>query len=219
MGRGDRIDVPEGDRVRSGGDLLGADVAGDDSTEQTVGHAESKLLRDDAAARFLWDARNSESARARAREHWIRQQAREAATFEGILRALSERGGPVRAWTSGGEAATGSIAAVSAELVLLEGDEGETIWLVRRALAGISAGAQGIAAGVASDDRGPNSSVTLAGLLAGLAEERRSVTAHCGGTEVSGRIVGAGADVLSLRLPTGAVAYLPVPWLTLLRLT
>lgn len=219
MGRRDGIDIPEGDRVRRSRDLLGTDVAGDDAAEQAVGHAEPNLLRDDAAARFLWDARNSESARARAREHWIRQQAREAATFDGILRALSERGGQVEAWTSDGGSVTGTISAVSPELVLVEAESGERTWVVRPALAGLAAVSDGFDAGVASDDRGPNSKMTLAALLAGLVEERRSVTVRCGGAETSGRVVGAGTDVLSLRLPTGGLVYVPAPGLSLLRLT
>jgi hypothetical protein len=174
-------------------------------------------MRDDAAARFLWDARNAESARARAREHWIRQQAREAATFEGILRALSERRGPVVAWTKDGGDAAGVIAEVSAELVLLSAD-GESTWLVRAEMAGVTAVSAGYDAGVASDDRGPTSRTTVLGLMAELAEERRSVTARCGGQDVSGRVVGAGTDVLTLRLPGGGLSYLPLRLLALVRL-
>lgn len=166
----------------------------------------------------MWDARNSESARARAREHWIRQQAREAATFEGILRALSERRGAVVAWTKDGGTATGTIAEVSPELVLLSAEGGESTWAVRTEVAGISAVSAGFDAGVASDDRGPTSATTLLSLLADLAEERRSVIARCGGRDVAGRVVGAGTDVLTLRLPDGGLTYLPVPLLALVRL-
>lgn len=218
MGRRDRVEVPEGDGTSGRGDLLGADVSGDDPAEQTVGHTEPNLLRDDTAARFLSDARNSESARARAREHWWRQQAREAATFEGILRALSERGIEVTAWTSDGGRATGKVAEVSSELVRLVAEGGESVWIVRAGLAGVSAASDGVHAGVASDDRGPASKIALAGLLAELAEERRALTARCGGAEVRGRVIGAGTDVLTLRLPGGELTYLPVTRLALLRL-
>lgn len=217
MGGRDGIDVPEGDRVHGRGDLLGANVPGGDSAEQAVGHTEANLLPDDAAARFLWDARNSESARARAREHWLRQQAREAATFEGILLALSERGGPVTAWTRDGGSAAGTLAAVSPELVRIEQEGGGTIWLVRAGLAGVSV-SEAFDTGVASDDRDAASTTTLAGLLAECAEERRLVTFRCGGAEIAGRVVGAGTDVVSLRLATGGLTYLPIPALTLLGL-
>lgn len=216
MTRSDRTEVPEGDRVVAGADLVGGHVSGDDSAED-ASHAEANLLPDDAAARFLWDARNSEAARARAREHWLRQQAREAATFEGILLALSERGGPAEVWTSDGGRATGTVLDVSPELVVLEGPDGERIWVVRERLAGISPLSEGFDAGVASDDRGPTSNTTLAGLLAGLAEERAGVTVRCGGQEVSGRLAGAGADVLTLRLSRGGLTYVPVAGLSLLR--
>lgn len=218
MARGDRTEVPKGDRVIAGGDLLGGDVSGDDSTESAVRHPEPNLLPDDVAARFLWDARNSESARARAREHWIRQQAREAATFEGILLALSERGGPVRLWTVDGGQATGTVLSVSAELVLVATGKSERTWVVRGRLAGVSPVSEGFDAGVASDDRGPTSTTSLSGLLAGLAEDRSAVMIRCGGQEASGRVAGAGADVLTLRLDGGGLTYLPVAGLSLLRL-
>ena len=219
MARGDRSEVPEGDRVVAGADLIGRHLAGDDSAEDAGRHPEANLLPDDAAARFIWDARNSEAARARAREHWIRQQAREGATFEGILRALSERGGSVEVRTSDGGREEGTVLGVSAELVeLATGDTGRT-WLVRAGLAAVSPLVEGFDVGVASDDRGPSSSATLAGLLAGLAEERSPVTIRSGGQEVTGRLVGAGADVLTLRLSDGGLTYLPVSGVSLLRLS
>ncbi len=218
MRGGDRTEVPEGDRVVARGDLVGRNLSGDDSTEDAIRHDEPNLLPDDAAARFLWDARNSEAARARAREHWIRQQAREGATFEGILLALSERGGPVMVWTADGGRATGTVLGVSAELVLLATRESDRTWFIRESLAGVAPLSEDFDAGVASDDRGPTSGTTLGGLLAGLAEERSAVTVRCGGREVSGRLVGAGADVLTLRLSDGGLTYLPVVGLSLLRL-
>ena len=219
MARRDGAEVPEGDDVVIRGDLVGRDVSGHDSAEETVGHAGANLLRDDAAARFLSDARNSESARARAREHWLRQQAREAATFDGILRALSERGGPVTAWTHDGGTATGTVGAVSNDLVLIRADGAADTWVVRAGLGGVQGESEGFDAGVASDDRGPTSSLTLVGLLAELAEDRASITARCGGVDVAGRVAGAGTDVVTVRLTGGGLAYLPVSGLTLLRLT
>jgi len=231
MGRSDGAEVPESDGELTAGDLIGADVSRDNSAEETAGsaedrvrHGEANLLGDDAAARFLWDVRNTESARARAREHWIRQQAREAATFEGILRAMSERGGPVTAWTVDGGTATGSVRAVSRELVLIGAEGAGDTWVVRHGLAGVRTesgsfdGAE-FDAGVASDDRGPNSATTLTGLLAALAEERAALTARCGGIETAGRVAGAGADVVTLRLAGGGLSYLPTARVTLLRLS
>lgn len=218
MARRDGAQVPEGESLVIHRDALGGDVSADDPTEDALGHAEANLLRDDATARFLWDARNSEAARARAREHWIRQQAREAATFEGILRALSERGRPVTAWTSDGARATGKVVTISEELVLIESAEAEQTWLVRRSLAGVSGPSEGTDAGVASDDRGPTSTTTLAGLLADMAEARSALTLRSAGADVSGRLVGAGTDVVTVRLADGGLTYLPVAAVTLLRL-
>ena len=166
----------------------------------------------------MWDARNAESARARAREHWMRQQAREAATFDGVLRALSERGGPVTVWTDDGGSAVGEVAAVSAELVELRTAEAPHVWVVQARLAGVSPVSRGFDAGVASDDRGPTSNTTTAGLLATFAEERLEVSVRCGGVETAGRVAGAGIDVLTLRTATGELTYLPVAALSLLRL-
>lgn len=218
MAGGDRTEIPKGDRVIANADLLGRHISGDDPAEDTGGHSEANLLPDDAAARFLWDARNSEAARARAREHWIRQQAREGATFEGILLALSERAGPVMLWTTDGGRAAGTVVGVSAEIVELAGEEAARTWLVRASLAGVSPLSEGFDAGVASDDRGPTSSTTLPGLLADLAEERSVVTVRCGGRELSGRLDGAGTDVITLRLHDGGLTYLPVQGVSFLRL-
>jgi len=241
MGRRDGAEVPESDGEFTTSDLIGADVSRDNSAEETASfagaggsHPEANLLGDEAAARFLWDARNTESARARTREHWIRQQAREAATFEGILRALSERGAPVTAWTVDGGTATGSVRAVSRELVLIGAEGVGDTWVVRHGLAGVRTesgsfesgsfdgaefdGAE-FDAGVASDDRGPNSATTLTGLLAALAEERAALTARCGGIETAGRMAGAGTNVVTLRLAGGGLSYLPTARVTLLRLS
>lgn len=122
-------------------------------------------------------------------------------------------------WTTDGGLARGSVRAVSPELIgLANGEDGQT-WVVQKRVAGVSPASDGFDAGVASDDRGPRSSATLTGLLASLAEERSVVTLRCGGRELSGRVAGAGSDVVSLRLPEGALAYLPVRELSLLRLT
>ena len=120
-------------------------------------------------------------------------------------------------WTSDGGRASGAVAAVSAELVELTAGSGST-WLVRARLAGVSPLSEGFDAGVASDDRGPTSNTTVAGLLAGLAEERSTATVRCGGHEVSGRVVGAGADVITVRVAEGGLTYLPVSGLSILRL-
>lgn len=210
--------VPEGDGMLGAGDLVRGDLAGGDAAEDAVSHSEAKLLRDDAAARFLADARNIESARARAREHWIRQQAREGATFEGILRALSERQETVEIVTADSGRASGQIMALSAELTLLGTDGTPQAWVVTRAVAGVSPVSQGRDAGVASDDRGATSSVTLSGLLSDLAGERAGVTIRSGGNDTSGRVAGVGTDVVTVRERSGRLSYLPVDALTIVRL-
>ena len=148
----------------------------------------------------------------------MRQQAREGATFEGILLALSERAGPVLLWTSDGGRVAGTVVGISAELVELTSEEAGRTWIVRSSLGGVSPLSDGFDAGVASDDRGPTSSITLPGLLADLAEGRSVVTVRCAGNELSGRLDGAGSDVLTLRLPDGGLTYLPVQGVSLLRL-
>ena len=149
----------------------------------------------------------------------MRQQAREAATFGGVLRALSERGEPVKVWTTDGASAVGEIDSVSVELVGLRTPESEKVWVVRARLAGVSPAGDDFDAGVASDDRGPTAMTTVAGLLATLVEDRIPVSVRCGGTDVAGRLVGAGADVLTVRRATGELAYLPIAGLSVLRLT
>ena len=217
MGWRDRSEIPERDSLSVRGDDVGGDGARRDVAEHAVAHNVGKLLPDDDAARFLADARNAESARARAREHWMRQQAREAATFSGILRGLSERRGPARVTTVDGAEVVGEILGVSAELVLVNTDNRES-WVVIRAVVAVSPLGEGYDAGVASDDRGPTSSTTLVGLLGSLAEDRAHVAIRCGGVDVSGRVVGAGTDVVTLRRATGSLTYVPAAALTVVRL-
>lgn len=218
VGGRDRVQIPEGGGMIRSRDLVGGDIAGGDTTEDAVGHTGANVLRDDAAARFLADARNIESARARAREHWIRQQAREGATFEGVLRALSERGALVEIVTIDSGCTTGQIMTISAELVAVGADDVPLSWVITRKIATVRPMSQSGDAGVASDDREADSSATLAGLLANLADERAEVNLRCGGRDVSGRLAGSGTDVVTVRGRSGELSYLPIDALTVVRL-
>ena len=218
VGGSDRVQVPERDGLVGRSHLFRGDIAVDDAAKDAVGHIDSNVLGDDATARFLADARNIESARARAREHWIRQQAREAATFGGILRALSERKGTVEVVTVDGGRAVGRILSVSPELIELGSEPPPNAWVVAGGVARVSPLSDSRDAGVASDDRGTTSSTTLMGVLGDLADDRANLTIRCGGTEVAGRIAGLGADVLTVRGPSGELSYLPVDRLTVVRL-
>lgn len=170
-----------------------------------------------SAARFLSEARTAESAKARSREHWLRQQAREGATFAGILRVLSDRGGTVRATAGSGHEFVGAIGAVASELVEVV-DPDRSSWMVMGHITSVHAVEPGFDAGVASDDRGATSTVTIAGLLAGLAEDRSDVQVlTSSGEEVSGRLVGSGADVITVRAPSGRLSYVPTATIAVVR--
>jgi hypothetical protein len=192
MSRRDGRDVPEGDRMLTGGHLVAGQVAADDPAEDAVGHL-GKLPPDSESARFLADVRAAEAARRRTRRHWIRQQSRESATFEGTVIALSERTGEVSV-RIGSTLFEGSVEGAGRELLHLRTAEGP-VWLRLSAVDSLTAPGK---AWIPSDDRELRAGASLAGLLAGLATERHEVEILCGGIWCSGRLASVGTDVVSL---------------------
>lgn len=84
---------------------------------------------EDALHRWTAEARVDERARERTREHWLRQQAAEDATFAGTLVDLAERGRPAGVQTVAGRSHQGSITAVGADFVLLRTMQGHDVLL------------------------------------------------------------------------------------------
>lgn len=196
MGGSHGRDIPESDRQVAGGHLIARDLTLDDAAEDAVVHR-GKLAPDPLAARFLADARTAESARSRSREHWLRRQAEESATFAGTIRALAERGAEVEVSLGGSSVISGRLTAAGRDLIEVDGASGPTWVAVSRIETLTSPGAT-----VASDDRELEGGRSMAGLLAGLAADRAEVEILVGGRWLIARLAGAGSDIVTLRTGT-----------------
>ena len=149
--------------------------------------------------RWAAERRAEDAATSRSRERWLRQQAEEGATWLGVLLDLAERRQAVVVDLRSGATVSGELVGVGEDVCFLTG-------LARRspttlvALVHVGAvRAREPAPSVASGDRRPALRLTLAGVLGSLAAEREVIRVGlAGGGEVTGRILGAGADVLTL---------------------
>ncbi len=149
-------------------------------------------------ARWAAEGRSAEAVGSRSRERWLRQQAEESATWLGVLLDLAEQGRSVVAELSSGGSACGELVGVGEDVCLLSGGAGRPTTLV--ALAHVAAvRARVPAMDVATGDRLPPLRLDLLGALARLAAEREPARLGlAGGREATGRILGAGSDVLTL---------------------
>lgn len=168
-----------------------------------AGNADAMLA---AFARWSDDERQREASVARGRERWLRQQEMEAATLSGTLVDLAERGAEV-ALLLGARRLVGRLVGVGPDLCVLEGQHGSSSLISLRRLGAVMptgpvAGLPG-RPGPAGGDRCPPIELGFAGALAALAAEMLPVRLLLAGGEVlAGDLVGAGADVVTVLLPT-----------------
>ncbi|MGH8916767.1 MAG: hypothetical protein ACRD0H_00225 [Actinomycetes bacterium] len=173
-------------------------------------------------ARWTAEARAAEAAEANRRARWLGQQAGEGATLAGTLLDLAEREAPVVA-TTGARAFGGAIVGVGRDFCVLA--EARRTALVR--LAAITsvqpssrqtASLQGKGTGeprasmaeIAAGARVPPLDAAFRDALEVLVADRSPVRlVLVGGVQVSGALVGLGADVASVRAdePPRAVTY------------
>jgi hypothetical protein len=152
-------------------------------------------------SRLLDEARADSQAAARAQERWLRQQATESATLVGTLLDLAERGTAVSV-TVGGRRHDGRIVAIGHDLVALA--DRDAIVAVRTDAITIVRPQPGQPSVVASGDRPATLDLRLAELLGRLAGDEPAVSIALGGDVVSGVLVAAGDDVVTLRVAPGA---------------
>lgn len=154
-----------------------------------------------AAELTRWAAilRAEDAVRARSRERWLRQQAEEGATWIGTLVDLAERRHPVVVDLRSGATISGALVGVGEDVCLLTAAlQPSASTLVALAHVG-AVRARTPAPGAASGDRSPTLRLTLAGALGLLAAEREAARIGlAGGGEVTGRILGIGADVVTV---------------------
>jgi hypothetical protein len=194
---------------------MAADGGLDDSVRAAPVRADDALggrsRFDDGLVRLGDRERGDDAARARSREHWLRRQADEEATFSGVLVDLAERGDRVAVATVTGRRHRGWLRGVGADFCVLETDDAQQVVVRLGALASVRPEpGQPFAGG----DRGTVGARTLADHLASLADHRpRVLVATIAPAEsIGGALHSVGRDVLVVALDGQArgLAYVPV---------
>jgi hypothetical protein len=159
-----------------------------------------RLLAD--LSRWMGDERTRAAADARARRHWLQQQAAESATFVGVALDLAERGTPVAVRVAGGHVHHGRIAAVGVDFVVVRPDRPELVLVATEAVASVRPIDPTAVAREPMGDRKPPRPVTLAQAMSGLAGTRRLVRIVSGGgtDTVTGELRSVGLDIVTVRV-------------------
>ncbi|MPZ89599.1 MAG: hypothetical protein GEU81_16350 [Nitriliruptorales bacterium] len=153
---------------------------------------------DTALHRAVDEARADEAVRARSRERWLRQQAHEAAEFNGTLLDLLERGAGVAVQTASGALYRGRLVGLARDVCSIRTEAGRRVWIRLAAVTAVRP--HGGIRHPADDERTEREDVEFAEVLARLAEDRprvQLVTAGASGS-VSGELQAVGADVVTM---------------------
>ena len=161
--------------------------------------------------RWAADARARDAADARVRERWLRAQAEEDASLDGVLVALAEREAAVVLTTVEGRRHRGLVAGVGVDFCALRAPGGATTLVALYALSDVrTVDAHGRRRPAATGaGRAPASlGVRLVDVLAQAAGQRPQVSVHAGAAAVVGDLWAVGSDVLTLRTDgVAGVAY------------
>jgi hypothetical protein len=175
------------------------------SSGSPIGRFETRL------ARWAADAAHSEQAEARRQRHWLAIAANDAATLDGVLADLGERGAMVTVTVAGGATVRGTIRGIGVDFVLLATAVGpaglafvsRAHLLAVRTLPGErpTAGTQVL-----------QLDMRMIEVLADLAPDRPRIQVVGAPEAPSGELRAVGRDVLTLRADgtPPATVYLPV---------
>jgi hypothetical protein len=161
--------------------------------------------------RLLDEARTDGLAESRTRERWLRHQATATATLLGSLLDLAETGASVAVSLLGGRRHDGRLVGVGDDVVVLV-ERSEHVVVRTEAIALVRT-APGTTAGPAAGARPAALDLHAGELLARLADGAPDVAlALVSGDVVGGRLLAAGADVLSVRVADGdaGIVYCPL---------
>jgi hypothetical protein len=160
---------------------------------------------DRALQALLDDQRRTDAAGRRRRGRALAEQAGESTTLAGVLRDLGEQGATV---TFGGPAVTGTVIGLGSDFVAVSvGHRAEVLV----PLAAVDVVRPGPQAPRTWGDRVPADGRPLAAVLGDLAAQRARVCIRTrGGAEVSGTLVGAGIDVVTVVRPDDGAVYVAI---------
>jgi len=179
-------------------------------SSEPPGDAESLLS---AFARWAAGTRVRDEAAGRARQRWLHQQASEAATLAGTLLDLAEGRAAVTI-LSAQRRYSGHLVGVGADLCVLEEPGRVTVVGLSRVIAVQPQPTPATARpAAASGNRAIEMVMTFQGALSAMAMDLAPVRIALVGTEILiGDLMGAGEDVVTLRVPgtPPRPAYLPV---------
>ena len=151
---------------------------------------------------LLDEARAAGLAGERSRARWLQQQAIESATLIGTLVDLAESSVGVALAVVGGRRHDGRIVAIGSDVLALA--DRDAIVLVRFGAVAAVRPVPGAAVGAATGDRPAALDVGLAEVLGRIAPERPEVAlALANGDAITGELIAAGVDVLTVRVAPG----------------
>ncbi|CAN5228477.1 hypothetical protein BH20ACT3_BH20ACT3_03650 [soil metagenome] len=152
--------------------------------------------------------RAADAAEARRREHWLRLQASEEGTFDGVLLDLGEREQLLAVSTVTGRVLRGVVRTIGVDFVGLRAPSGEGALVPLRSLTTVrpEPGSRPTVG-----DRLVQMDASLASVLSNLAPERPWMSVHTlGGDGFAGALQGVGQDLLVLKGPSGDETYVPL---------
>lgn len=177
--------------------------------------------------RWAAEARAREAAQARVRKRWLRAQAEEGTSWQGVLSGLVERRAAVTAATVGGHTLAGRLAAIGADFVEIDTGGDRRTLVALRAVAWLRpapvTGREGVRAGLPADDRSATDGetreggdspgeVALVDVLAHAVAHRPRVSLAAPAGTLTGELRAVGVDVVAVEVassPPGLV-YVPV---------
>lgn len=153
-------------------------------------------------ARWAADERTAAAAADRARERSLREQAGASGTWVGLLVDLAERAEVIELTVAGGRR-SGQIVGVGADFCVVEQRGGRPALVATTSMTSVAvAAAHAVRSEVVpAGDRPPQLSLSLAGALSALADQRAPVALTTDdGDTFDGEVVSVGQDVVALRL-------------------
>lgn len=163
---------------------------------------------DDPSLELLDAATHEAASRSRAARRDLAARAAELATWRGTLHDLAEARRPLALQLRDGRRHDGHLRAVALDHVILAARNGTTVLVPLGAVAAIHLSPEAVPR-AASGDREQPQDRTLLEALVDLLEVDAEVAVGVGTTPITGHVVGAGEDVLTLRTAGGGTVVVP----------